>query len=132
MGSEKNAPRDLMVPCALNILEQLSDAYGTPVDDTINCPLTYLHSRHERSISCPILQVKKLRLQEPEVPMLVASFYPLRPAPASLIWPRAPFPASIRGLEGKVCRRREREWGEGQTMRRRGIGTAGRYGTRRA
>lgn len=96
---KKSVCRDLMVPCALNILVQLSDAYGTPADDTTSCHLTYLHSRHEQSISCPILQVKKLRLQA-EVPMLVASFYPLHPTPASLVWPRTPFLASIRGLSG--------------------------------
>ena len=52
----------------------------------------------------PILQVRKLRLQELEISMLAASFYPLHPEHAASLWPRTLSPPSIRGLERRrVC-----------------------------
>lgn len=60
----------------------------------------------------------KLRLLESEVPVLLASFYPLHPEHAALVWSQTPSLA-CKGLEGREERERMGQI-EGQTMWRRG------------
>lgn len=64
--------------------------------------------------------MKKLRFQEPEVPVLVAFFYALHPEHKALVWPGAPSAVSVRGLEGREEGEKMRQI-EGQTMWRREV-----------
>lgn len=71
----------------------------TLLEDSASIISPILTEADERSLSGPILQVRNLRLQEPKVPMLAPSFYPLHPEHAASGGP-------------ECVGRREKEWGK--------------------